>query len=195
MQQLDSRRVIRAWMISGSIILAILAVAAIQLRYTYQLTVANTTERAAAKSFLISEWIAKSFDLHKYVLLETLSDFTVAELVYPSENSTEHERQTRRIIQRVERTPSMVFLGLLNSDCVVTHTSIGINLGFDAKATEREYCSLAKNEPIDAFKISNMFVSVDNTMNVTVSMAMLSELVEFQGFALAGLDLGFFNAG
>lgn len=49
------------------------------------------------------------------------------------------------------------------------------------------------SEPITDFKLSNMFVSVDNTMNVTMSYPLISTDGKLDGFALAGLDLQFFQ--
>ncbi len=175
------------------LIIVIVAAGTAQLIHSHRLTITTTTERANAKSFLIAEWIAKSFDLKQYVLQETVRHFQPEDLVYPPEDSKQHDRDTAMILDKVSRVPNLVFLGMLNSDCIVTHTSIGINLGFDAYETEREYCMLATSEPVAEFKVSNMFVSVDSTMNVTISFPMLSPEGQLDGFALAGLDLGFFQ--
>ncbi|TVQ67723.1 MAG: GGDEF domain-containing protein [Oceanospirillales bacterium] len=165
----------------------------IQLNYSYNKELASATERANSKSFLVAEWIDKSFEIPMYVLRNTARSFPVEELVFPTNDLILHKQKTQLIIDKVNNTPNLVFLGMLNKDCIVTHTSIGINLGFDGIKEQREYCTLAMSEPITDFKLSNMFVSVDNTMNVTMSYPLISTDGKLDGFALAGLDLQFFQ--
>ena len=68
------------------------------------------------------------------------------------------------------------------------------NLGLNARALGREYCTLAQRAA--DFKVSNLFVAMDNefvAMNITASFPLLSPNGQLDGFALAGLDLGFFQ--
>ncbi|EIC21807.1 sensor domain-containing diguanylate cyclase [Thiorhodovibrio frisius] len=188
-----SARTRNAWLICVVMIATIAAAGTTQLVASHRLAIATATERATAKGFLIAEWIAKSFDLTEYVLRDTVKRFDADELVYPSDNAGLHERKTALIIDKAASVPNLLFLGMLNANCVITHTSIGGNIGLDAQERGREYCTLAQSEPVDAFKISNMFTSVTNAMNVTASMPLLSATGQLEGFALAGLDLGFFQ--
>lgn len=103
----------------------------IQLNYSYNKELASATERANSKSFLVAEWIDKSFEIPMYVLRNTARSFPVEELVFPTNDLILHKQKTQLIIDKVNNTPNLVFLGMLNKDCIVTHTSIGINLGFD----------------------------------------------------------------
>lgn len=192
-QQFRRHKIVRAWLVCALLILAIGAAATAQLWYSYQQAIASATERANAKSFLIAEWVAKSFALKQYVLSETVSQFDAEDLQYPSLDPQRHQQQTQALVARAQTLPNMLFLGMLNTDCIVTHTSIGINLGFDASSNGREYCQLALSEPQNAFKVSNMFVSVDNSLNVTISLPMFNDEQGLQGVALAGLDLTFFQ--
>lgn len=186
-------RVFLVWLIC-LVLISVIALAGVsQLIYSHRIAIDNATQSASARSFLVAEWINKSFDLAQYVLRETANNFQSEELVYPPQDRDQHEHQSALLIERVTRTPNLVFLGMLNRDCVVTHTSIGINLGYDALKHEREYCELARQEPFNGFKVSNMFTSVDGTMNITISYPLLSDNGELEGFALAGLDLDFFQ--
>lgn len=178
---------------SGLIIFIAIVAATVQLTFSYERELELATERANGKSFLVAEWIDKSFDITKFVLRETASNFQVEELIYPTNNLLRHQQKTQLIIDKVNHTPNLVFLGMLNDKCIVTHTTIGINLGFDGVEQQREYCTLALSEPLQDFKLSNMFVSVDNTMNVTMSYPLISNDSQLDGFALAGLDLQFFQ--
>ncbi len=176
-----------------ALIIIILTIGISQLIHNYQSALDTATERANSRSFLVAEWVDKSFDLTKFVLRETAKNFDPSELVYPTPDPERHQQQTEELIDTVSRTPNLVFLGMLDDQCIVTHTTIGINLGFDGIEHQREYCKLALSEPLSGYKLSNMFVSVDNTMNVTMSYPLLSDDGTLQGFALAGLDLGFFQ--
>lgn len=182
-----------AWTVCFSLIVLIWAVGISQLFQAHRAALVAATERASSRSFLVAEWVDKSFDLAQYVLQETATRFQPEDLVYPVQKLDQHQEHTDWLVERVERTPNLVFLGMLDRECIVTHTSIGINLGFDALKNEREYCMLALEEPRSGFRISNMFVSVDGTMNVTISYPLLSDQGKLQGFALAGLNLGFFQ--
>jgi diguanylate cyclase (GGDEF)-like protein len=197
-QDADSPRAVRAhirtaWLICAVLIASIIAAGSAQLVASHRLAIDNATERATAKSFLVAEWIAKSFDLTHYILRETVGQFEAEELCYPTTDAREHQRQTAAIIARAGSVPNLLFLGMLNADCVITHTSIDGNLGLDAAARGREYCDLAQRAPVEGFKVSNMFISVTDAMNVTASFPLLAPDGALQGFALAGLDLGFFQ--
>lgn len=188
-----TRAIVLAWLTGLVLIAVIIAAGTVQLMHAYHLTIARTTERAATKGFLVTEWIAKSFDLTRYVLQDTVKHFDAEELVYPVEDSERHQHQSALLAEKAATVPNLLFLGLLNADCVITHTSIAINLGLDARAMEREYCTLAETTPLAAFKVSNMFVAMQNSMNITASFPLLSPSGQLDGFALAGLDLGFFQ--
>ncbi len=185
-------RLVRAWLVCSLLSVTILALTGWQLKHTHQLAIAAATERANSKSFLIAEWVSKSFDLKQYVLRETVNKFEAEELVYPPMDLARHQAQTQLLGRRAQSLHNMLFLGMLDANCIVTHTSIGVNLGFDAIENEREYCQLALSEPQSAFKVSNMFLSVEDTLNVTISVPLMVEQ-ELRGFALAGLDLTFFQ--
>lgn len=186
-------RIRAAWLICALLIVTIVTAGTAQLLASHRIAIATATERATAKGFLIAEWIAKSFDLTEYVLRDTARRFSAAELIYPSNDAALHDRKTALIVDKASGVPNLLFLGMLNADCVITHTSIGSNIGLDAQQHGREYCTLAQSEPLDAFKVSNMFTSVTNAMNVTASIPLLSPSGQLEGFALAGLDLGFFQ--
>lgn len=188
-----NKRVTWAWASAALIVATIILTGVTFLMQSYRLALQTATDRANAQSFLVSEWINKSFELTKYVLRETAHGFDKDELVYPTNDAAHHHKKTEFMINKVSRTPNMFFLGMLNDRCIVTHTTIGINLGFDAIENDREYCQLALSEPLDQFKISNMFVSVDQTMNVTMSYPLISTEGELEGFALAGLEPSFFQ--
>lgn len=187
------QKIVWAWSTAALLIAAIIAIGVFFLIQSHRLALESATERATSQSFLVSEWIDKSFELTKFVLQDTASRFDASELTYPTNDPILHEQKTQLLLSKVSRTPNMLFLGMFNHRCIVTHTTIGINLGFDGIEHQREYCTLALSEPLHGFKLSNMFVSVDNIMNVTLSYPLISPTGELQGFVLAGLDLSFFQ--
>lgn len=87
----------------------------------------------------------------------------------------------------------MVFLGVFDRDCVIQFGSIASIIGDSSADLEREYCEEVRKAPVERLKLSGFFVSSTGEMNVSATYPRLSADGEVTGFALAGLDLSFFQ--
>lgn len=181
----------RATILAICTILVILVASGLELVSSYQNTLNKLEDEAQTTSYLVAEWVNTAFSTPLYILRDLTNGLDPAELVYPAVDPVQHNLQTQRIIRQAKLYPPTLFLGLFNRDCVVTHTSIGRNLGFDFK--HREYCGLVFQEPIKDYKVSNMFISVESKMNITISYPVLTAEETIAGFGLIGLDLSLFQ--
>lgn len=120
-----NKRVTWAWASAALIIATIVLIGVTFLMQSYRLALQTATDRANAQSFLVSEWIDKSFELTKYVLRETAHVFEKDELVYPTNDAALHHKKTELMINKVSRTPNMVFLGMLNDRCTLSCQGAG----------------------------------------------------------------------
>jgi len=180
-----------AWIIALSIMLIFLIISGIELFVSYNTAIQKASEQIQATSFLTAEWLGTSFDTPRYILKDVSNEINPAEIQYPSDNPYQHLERTNHIIRKAQTNSNVLFLGIFDKECTITHTSIGSNLGQNFK--DFEYCSLVFQEPIEVFKMSNMFVSTTNKMNVTMSYPVIAPDGEMAGFVLAGLDLSFFQ--
>jgi diguanylate cyclase (GGDEF)-like protein len=169
----------------------ILVVSGLELVTSYQNALSALESEAQLTSYLVSEWVNTALSTPRHILHDLTTGVDPTELVYPALDADQHALQTERIIRQAKLYDSALFLGLFNQDCIVTHTSIGFNLGFDLK--DREYCDLVFQDPIADYKVSNMFISVENKMNITISYPVLTEAGDIAGFGLIGLNLSLFQ--
>lgn len=181
----------RATIFAICTILVILLASGLELVFSYQNTLKELETEAHLTSYLVAEWVDSALSTPRYMLRDLTTGINPAELVYPPIDANQHEFRTQQIIRQANLDPTTLFLGLFSRDCVVTHTSIGFNLGLDLK--HREYCGLVFEDPIKDYKVSNMFISVENKMNVTISYPVLGEMGEVTGFGLIGLNLSLFQ--
>lgn len=181
----------RATILAICTVLVVLVASGLELVSSYQNALSELKSETQLTSYLVAEWVDTALSTPRYILHDLTTGIDPAELVYPAVDADQHALQTQRVIRHAELYPPTLFLGFLNQDCVVTHTSIGFNLGFDLK--HREYCGLVFQEPMEDYKVSNMFISVENKMNVTISYPVLTAAGDLVGFGLIGLDLSLFQ--
>jgi diguanylate cyclase (GGDEF)-like protein len=177
--------------IAISFLSAVLIASGIESWISYRNAIEKTAERTQTTSFLIAEWLSASFAITKHIIKDIISDLDPAEIHYPSDDPVRHTQRTDELIRHAKMDPTILFLGLFDAQCTVTHTSVGFNLGKTFK--ERDYCRLVFEEPIEAFKAGPMFVASNNKRNVTISYPVLGPSREIAGFVLIGLDLSFFQ--
>lgn len=179
------------WIIASGFLASVLTASGIESWLSYRNAIDKTTEQTQTTSYLIAEWLSASFALSKHILQDVIADFEPAEIRYPSDDPSRHARQTAELIRIAKTDPTILFLGIFDAHCTVTHTSLGFNLGRTFK--QRDYCRLVFEQPLQAFKISPVFTASDGKMNVTISYPILTPSQEIVGFVLMGLDLSFFQ--
>lgn len=179
------------WIIAVGFLAFVLTASGIESWRSHRDVIEKTAERTQTISHLIAEWLSASFALNEHILRHLVTNLDPVALRYPSDNPTQHRQQTDDLIAIAKSDPAILFLGLFDAQCTITHTSRGFNLGRNFK--EWDYCRLVFQEPIEVFKISPLFIASDGKMNVTISYPVLTLSQEIAGFALMGLDLHFFQ--
>ncbi|MEJ2045572.1 MAG: GGDEF domain-containing protein [Reinekea sp.] len=161
------------------------------LKTSYDNTLEQVKSETKTNSYLVSQWILESFKIPKLILQQLTSNTKPHELIYPIINQREHDSKTALVKDLSKLSDKILFLGLFDKNCVITHTSIGVNLGRNLK--NYPYCGKAFEKPYEKLKTSNMSVSSTNQMNVTVTYPVMENKNTMVGFGLIGLDLYFFQ--
>ncbi len=161
------------------------------LKASYDNTLEKVESQTKTNSYLVSQWILESFKIPELILQQLASNTKPNELVYPIINQGEHDSKTTLVKELSKLSDKILFLGLFDKNCVITHTSIGVNLGRNLKSYP--YCGKAFEKPYKKLKTSNMSVSSTNQMNVTVTYPIMENKNTMAGFGLIGLDLDFFQ--
>lgn len=181
------------WLAVGAFVASVWIASAVQLAQSYRLAVETAFVRSDLPGYLVSEWIVESFHTVELVLRESLADFDSSSL--PSAPRTDDEDQSinAALSQRAAMHGHMVFLGIFDPDCVIRFGSIDSIIGDSSADLKRDYCEEVHNPPVGRLKLSEFFVSSTGDMNVSATYPMVSRDGEVTGFALAGLDLSFFQ--
>ncbi len=182
---------VRPWSIAAIIILVIVSLSVWEIGNSYNNIYRNAAGQTVTTGQLIAQWINSSLATPQYILKDAVNLFDAAELHYPNTDPPLWEERNRSLAQKHQSNEHILFLGLFDSSCRITHASLASEIGKDLH--HREYCSLVFQEPTNGFKTSNMFVSSTGQVNVTMSYPMLGANDEISGFALVGLDLSFFQ--
>lgn len=187
------RQKITVWAAVGAFITTVWVASAIQLVQSYRLAVETAYNRSDLPGYLVSEWIVESFHNVELVLRESLAGFDASNL--PSASRTEEDNRAinRALSRRASMHGHMVFLGIFDSACVIQFGSISSIIGDSSMDLDRAYCDEVLSPPVDQLKLSGFFVSSTGEMNVSATYPLLSDSGAVVGFALAGLDLSFFQ--
>lgn len=177
----------------GAFIGVVSAAGGAELVQSYNTAVETAYERADLPGYLVSEWIAESFNNVELLLRESLAGFDESNLTYTNREEAERTANNRALVRRAAMHGHMVFLGIFDGDCVIQYGSVGSIIGESSAELGREYCEAVKEPPVEQLKLSGFFVSSTQEMNVSATYPLLSDQGEVIGFALAGLDLSFFQ--
>jgi|GEM_PF-1531289 len=158
-----------------------------ELRYSLSREEAKAGERVAGTSLLVGEWIKGAFVASDYILRDIVDTVPVSELQFPATDPDEHARISKYIDDKRRTFPHANGVGLNDKNCIMTHTPSIV--GFDA--SNREWCSVPKNNPEIQTYVSNMFTS--NTGELMVIQTRKFPGDEFSGLAGIGVNLEFFS--
>ena len=181
----------KIWVLTFITIIIINLISFYMLKTSYDNTLDKVTNETKTNSYLVSQWILESFKIPELILQQLTSNTKPHELAYPITSQIEHGSKTALVKQLSKLSDNILFLGLLDKNCVITHTSIGVNLGRNLK--NYHYCGEAFKKPYKKLKTSNMSVSSTKQMNVTVTYPVMENKYTMAGFGLIGLDLDFFQ--
>ncbi|TCS41783.1 sensor domain-containing diguanylate cyclase [Reinekea marinisedimentorum] len=158
-----------------------------ELQYSLSREEAKAEERVASTSILIAEWIKGAFAASDYILRDIVLTVPVSELQYPAVNAEAHARISKYIDDKRKTFPHANGTGLNDENCIMTHTPAIV--GFDA--SNREWCSVPRDNPDIQTYVSNMFTSNIGELMVIQTRKFPGEA--FTGLAGIGVNLDFFS--
>lgn len=179
------------WLLAFMVIVIVNSIGVYVLHTSYSYTMEKVENETSTESYLISQWVTESFNIPRIILQQLTSSTKPQELKYPAIDKENHKIKTSFVKELSQLSDMILFVGLFDKECIITHTSIGINLGRDLK--HYDYCKEAFENPQKKLKTSNMSVSSTKQMNVTVTYPIIDNNDTMAGFGLIGLDLYFFQ--
>jgi diguanylate cyclase (GGDEF)-like protein len=187
------RKKTTVWVAVGAFLATVWIASAMQLVQSYRLFVETAYTRSDLPGYLVSEWIGESFHNVELLLRESLAGFDASNLSFESRTDEENRTINQALVRRAAMHGHIVFLGIFDHDCVIQFGSVASIIGDSSADLERDYCEEVRKTPVERLKLSGFFVSSTGDMNVSATYPLLSDAGEVIGFALAGLDLSFFQ--
>lgn len=181
------------WIATGAFVVTVWFAGAVQLVQSYRLAVETAYARSDLPGYLVSEWIGEALHNVELILRESLAGFEASNPSSESRTAEESGAINRALARRAAMHGHIVFLGIFDRDCVVKFASIGSTIGDSGADLKRGYCEEVRKTPVEQLKLSGFFVSSTGALNVSATYPLLSDGEEVIGFALAGLDLSFFQ--
>lgn len=183
----------KIWIFACVLILILVLAAALDLTMSYNESVKSAYEKADLSSHLVSEWISESLHNIRYILRDISQQVEMSPDLKALQASTFSDPFNQLLLNRAQADDHLLILGVNRADGHLAYSSIPAILGKSAKDLQREYLKKATEEPLDAFKIGNAFVSSTGALNVTATYPVFSSSKDFLGFSMAGIDLSFFQ--
>jgi len=181
------------WIATPTIIVMMVLATGVELARSYRAIVQVAYTKAESSGFLVAEWIAESFSTIEYMLRDSLYGFDETTISARAHPESRVRSINARFVHRASLYDDILFLGLFDRECVIQFGSLASIIGRSSKLLRREYCTRVMEAPLEAVKITDLFVSSTGEMNVSVTYPLVSAGDEVAGFALAGLDLSFFQ--
>lgn len=180
-----------AWTIASSLVAVIITIATLELYFSYTYQVEKTTTQTQTNTQLISNWVTESFELPKFILKDIVGQIEREKSHYINDEAGFDRHLTEILKEKAKLNKHILFIGLYNKDCVVTHSNLDITLGADL--SHRDYCRNIKVSDKNDFQFSHMFLSITNDYNISVSYPITDETGKLTSFALIAVDLDFFQ--
>lgn len=181
------------WRVAWLLIVIVVGVTVYELQRSYRERIQVVFTEADLSSYLASEWIDNSLASIRSILKDSLHGIGVAEL---SEEPVEDEAQAQinaRLAHKKNQYENIIFLGIFDQDCVIRYASIASEVGRNVQELDRDYCRKVMEPPLRKLKFSDLFRSSTGAINISATYPLLSENQGVIGFALAGLNLSFFQ--
>ncbi|MDY7576577.1 diguanylate cyclase [Actimicrobium sp. CCI2.3] len=124
-----------------------------------------------------------------YVLRDIIGQVSPDALLYPDADLVRQARITRLIEAKRTTLPNAAGVGLVDRNCVVTHTNA--KAGVDASG--REWCKSMREDPLRETFVSHVYTNKAGRLSVTQVRRFPDAGKGFQGSAGVALDLGFFS--
>ncbi len=175
------------WCLCFCLMLSI--VAALDLLTSYRQEEKSAYDRVANASFLLSEWLHGTMENSDYVLRDIIGQVSPDALRYPDTDLVRQARITRLIEAKRATLPNAAGVGLIDSNCVVTHTNA--QAGVDVSS--REWCKSMREDPLRETLVSHVYTNKAGRLSVTQVRRFPGAGPGFHGLAGVALDLGVFS--
>jgi len=183
----------RIWAIVALFIVALVIASVIELNRSYRSIISVAYTETDLSGFLVAEWIAESFEGIEFILKDALYGLDGASVSSTTRDAAANAAFNKRLKFKAEHYDNILFLGTFDTECVIQNGSINEIIGGSSKELGREYCEAVFEPPARKLKLSEFFLSSTGDMNVSATYPLVSDDREVVGFALAGLDLSFFQ--
>lgn len=187
------RRSIRVWVAVAALVALIATASVTQLVQSRRLAADAAFHRSYLPAYLVSEWIVESMTNVELILRESIADIERDMLAPGSLPEAERAAINAALTRRVAVHGHMLILAIFDHECVIRFGSVEEIIGDSGVELNRRYCAEAFEEPIDRLKLTDLFVSSTGEMNVSATYPLRASNGDLIGFALAGLDLTFFQ--
>jgi diguanylate cyclase (GGDEF)-like protein len=184
---------IRIWVFAVLFIAGVGTVSIIELVRSYETRIQIVYTEADLSGFLVAEWIEKSLASIRSILKDSLYDMDQSNIRASSVDEKERAARNGSLAHKAEQYGNIIFLGIFDPECVIQYGSISSIIGDSSNDLERDYCHEVMMPPLEELKFSDLFVSSTGELNISATYPLLSPEGGFIGFALAGLNLSFFQ--
>jgi len=166
--------------------------AGLEIRRSYEDELAQEAQRLKNSTYLIGEWIKGAFRASDYVLRDITSAVDPAELRHPAPSPARHAERSRWLADKRDTVPGAYLIGLLDRDCVLTHSpQPNAPLGFDASG--RDYCRLLRDDPGADSVVTPLFFTNFGRHAITQARRIRGDDGRFLGVATLGVDAAMFS--
>lgn len=184
---------IKIWIIAVVFISIILAVSVVELGRSYKSLIELVYTEVDLSGYLVSEWIDRSLTGVRSILKDSLHNLDDSNIFASNVDNDERKQRNSSLVHKANQYENIILLGIFDSDCVIQYASIDSIIGDSTKDLERDYYHKVMQKPLEKLKFSDLFVSSTGDVNVSATYPLLSEDGRFIGFALAALNLSFFQ--
>jgi diguanylate cyclase (GGDEF)-like protein len=183
----------RIWFFALSFIVGILTISVIELVRSHQSYIQVAYTEADLSGFLVSEWIEKSLSDIRAILKDSLFNVDENNIRSAANPSMDEALRNRSLAHKASQYDNIIFLGIFDQDCVIQYGSIYEIIRDSSRDLGRAYCDNVMQPPVEALKFSDLFLSSTGELNVSATYPLLNTEDRIIGFALAGLNLSFFQ--
>lgn len=185
---------VRIWGVVAVFVVALAVASVVELNRSYRSIIRMAYTETDLSGFLVAEWIAESFEGIEFILKDSLYGLDGAKIHSSARREQANRSLNERLSYKAAQYENILFLGTFDPECVIQNGSIAEILGKSSAALGREYCNTVFEPPVAKLKLSEFFLSSTGDMNVSATYPLLSDGDrKVVGFALAGLDLSFFQ--
>jgi len=181
------------WTFAILFIIIVMVTSAVELTLSHQSHIQVAYTEVDLSGHLVAEWIGKSLSSVRAILRDSLFDLDESNISASSVSEKERAFRNDSLVYKANQYDNIIFLGIFDTECTIQYGSIPSIIGHSSRDLKRNYCDTVAKEPLERMKFSDLFVSSTGELNVSATYPLLSSDKRLIGFALAGLNLSFFQ--